>query len=261
MTVPVPPQFRADFEAQWDAWNVESDELKNPYHLFSEVSARLDALAPDAPERAWVSQLMVERVNTYDERRSRAALAFVHRHLVADAIPQIRRHVGWYLTEEPELAAEYLAAADDIAEAAGWPDDEFGRYVPEPTPSVWARRRLRPVEGTLDFHTRRHVSSTFDTIAARGRRAQDPRPAEQALEQWIAEGEPIEQGWIFELLTEWLASRDPWRWHVALTVLERHRVRSSAPALRAAVSPPNTDDKARWAQAFLEAADRLEQPR
>ncbi len=271
----VPPAYRSEFDAWWKQQLAAATEEELLGSVERALAARIDTLAADAPERQWIEQLMVERVGGLEMLDARIAIAFAHRHRVAAAIPEIRRLVGWIADEEMDAAAPgFLAAADDIAEAVGWPGDAAARG-PETSQgapgapagvelhglaaiSVWAPRRLRPVRGPLDATTRRWIEHRHDLLAAQGRRTGDPQTAEQAIAQWIADGEPVEQDWIFEILTDWLASRDPWRWHAALNLLCQHGVRAAAPAMRAAVSPPNTDDKTRWAGAFHQAADELD---
>lgn len=108
---------------------------------------------------------------------------------------------------------------------------------------------------------RTQFEAWWDALIAEGERLKFPYLADQEA---MAELEALpvdapERAWIHEILTDWLASTDTLRWQPALGLLLRERVPGAAEAMRAAISPPNTDEKAALQGTFANVADQLDQ--
>lgn len=101
----------------------------------------------------------------------------------------------------------------------------------------------------------------WDALIVEGDRQRNPYVPDQGLRARLDDlpegGAEREQ--IYEVLLEWLASPDDLRWQPALGLLLRERVAAAPAAMRAAVSPANTKDKADFKETFLDVAAELEQ--
>ncbi len=200
----VPERFRAEFDGWWDeriAAATDDERLSTAAQL---LAARVDALTHDAPERAWIEQLLIERVGSLDMRVAQPALAFVREHRIAGAIPEIRRNVGWNRTAEMvAVERQVLDAADDIAEAAGYPGARAGTAGGAAAAAtvatakvdaleelaalpIWSSGRLRPSQ--VGWATPRAATSKAGTTSSRPSGAR--RLARSRLSAPFADGSP-----------------------------------------------------------------------
>lgn len=257
----VPDAYREEFETWWDGRPIQTDANTWLGESRQELRGRLKGLAEDAPERAWFEQLMIEWLSSDDMGRWLPALQYLWDERREHAITPIRKAAYRPRTDEKlEAVQVFYVAADEIAEVAGYPeefDDPTVYFTPEvalpPAAGARAWSGLPPrVLENISLSSRRDFEVRFDAYAARGRRAQDPREADRKVGEWLDEEQHEgKQGRMIEVLIDWLDSPDPWRWHVALSQLGRHRIRAAIEPMLAAVEPPNTVDKARWAPAFV----------
>lgn len=107
---------------------------------------------------------------------------------------------------------------------------------------------------------RERFEQWWDELIAEGERQKFPylpdRELMADLDGFAADAP--ERAWVHAMLIEWLASDDTLRWQPALGLLRRERVSVASSALRAAVDPPNTDDKRALSETFRRVADELD---
>jgi hypothetical protein len=257
----VPLAYREQFETWWDARPIQTDANTWLGESKQDLRGRLEGLPQDAPERAWFEQLMIEWLSSEDMGRWLPALQYLWDERLEHAIAPIRQAAYRpYTDEKTEAVDVFYLAADEIAEVAGYPeafDDPTAYYTPEVAlpraagARAWSGLPPRVLE-SISLSSRRDFEVRFEIYAARGRRARDPREADRTVGEWLDEEQHEGKlGRMIEVLIDWLDSPDPWRWHVALSQLGRHRIRAAIEPMLAAVEPPNTEDKARWAPAFV----------
>lgn len=116
----MPPDFRPRFEAWWDGLIAEGERLKYPYVTDEEAMAELDAMPEDAPERAWIHEILIDWLGSTDTLRWQPALALLLRERVPGAAAAMRAAISPPNTDDKRaLVDTFNRVADELDEALG----------------------------------------------------------------------------------------------------------------------------------------------
>ncbi len=118
----VPTKFATQFHEWWDELIAEGRRCKFPYLVDQEVLGELAALEPDAPERQWIYEILIDWLASPDSLRWQPALGILSRERVPGAANAMRAAVSPANTGEKErfhdtfhrVAAELDAALGDV---------------------------------------------------------------------------------------------------------------------------------------------------
>ena len=107
----VPPNFREQFEAGWDAMR----QGGNLDLMTAHAEERLDALAADALERHWIHEILIGWLFSDDQWRWQAALMLLQRERVPESPEQMRFAAAFArLPEKRAFADAFTRTADEL---------------------------------------------------------------------------------------------------------------------------------------------------
>lgn len=115
----VPAEFRAKFEAWWDALIVEGERRKYPYLPDQELMNELDAMPGDSTERLWIQAILVDWLGSTDTLRWQPSLGLLRRERVPGASSAMRKAVSPPNTADKRALQEtFKRIADELDEAS-----------------------------------------------------------------------------------------------------------------------------------------------